>query len=310
MNQFGPTADFAALRLRADVLNNIRQYFADNRILEVDVPVLAEHSVTDVHLSALSVSVMGQVQYLQTSPEYYMKRLLAAGSGSIYTMIKAFRADEKGQRHRPEFSMLEWYRTDIDDRQLMQDVMSLAAQVGVVEPFKQISYRELFLSHTDINPHTAKTSELASYCDRHFGIDWPNTPRGTWLDVIFSRHVEPQLQLPTLVYDFPACQCALARVMLNDQNESIARRFEWYWQGLELANGYWELSDANEQRQRFEQDNDTRAEQQLPSVKMDPHFLAAMEHGLPDCAGIALGIDRLMMCLFKTRDIAKVITFG
>ncbi len=310
MNQFGPTADFSALRLRADVLRKIRQYFFDHHVLEVDVPVLAEHSVTDVYLSALSVSVMGQVQYLQTSPEYYMKRLLAAGSSSIYTIVKAFRADEKGQRHRPEFSMLEWYRTGIDDRQLMQDVIGLASSIGIDEAFEQVSYRDLFLLHTGLNPHIAETHELAHYCESHFGIDWPNTPRSTWLDIIFSRHIEPQLQAPTLVYDFPSCQCALARVRSNDLGEPVARRFEWYWQGLELANGYWELTDAAVQRDRFEQDNQARIQQHLPAMVMDPHFLAAMEHGLPECAGIALGLDRLMMCLLKTRNIADVMAFG
>ena len=307
---FKPTASLEALAQRAELLASLRGYFRSQRVMEVDIPVLAEHSVTDVHLAALSVTVHGETQYLQTSPEYYLKRLLAAGSGPIYSLGKAFRADDHGTRHRTEFTMLEWYRLGFDDGELRQDVKRLLRNVGVKQAVQEISYSELFMAKTGLNPHVCSDRELADYCLRHFAADWPNTPRSTWLDLIFSSHIEPYLNDPILVYDFPACQCALAKLATNGQGESVAKRFELYWQGIELANGYWELTDVAEQKRRFEYDNQQRQEQGQEPMAIDPYFVAALESGLPECSGIALGVDRLLMCLLKTKNIADVVAFA
>lgn len=307
---FEPSASITALQQRACLLRKLREYFFSHNVLEVDVPVIAKHAVSDVHLSSLEVKVGNQSQYLQTSPEYFMKRLLAAGSGSIYTVTKAFRNDENGSRHRPEFSMLEWYRLGFDDRQLMQDVINLMAFIGVNTVIERVSYADVFQQYTNMNPHQASESDLGRYCWNKFQVDWPNSHKETWLDVIFSQEIEPHLQQPILVYDFPECQSALAKVMPNQHGHQVAKRFELYWQGIELANGYWELTDVHEQKERFLLDNVSRKNLGLNAVEPDPYFLSALEHGLPECAGIALGIDRLLMCLMKTKNIREVMTFA
>lgn len=310
---FTPAATINTLKARAQVLAAIRAYFLQHNVTEVDVPALGRFSVTDVHLAALAVEVGDSTQYLQTSPEFYMKRLLAAGMGDIYSLGKAYRADESGSRHRPEFTMLEWYRCGFDDAALMADIAGLLQAVGVSQTIKQVAYGEVFERITGLNPHTAGEQgddSLAQYALQHFDAAWPNTPKSTWLDLIFSQHIEPTFLKPTLVFDFPACQCALAKIANNSAGQKVAKRFELYWQGLELANGYWELTCAQEQRARFEQDNTIRITQGLQPITPDPHFIAAMEHGLPECAGVALGIDRLLMCLLQEKDIAAVMPFA
>ena len=306
---FKPSASIENLQKRAEVLAKIRDYFAGQGVMEVEVPALAAHSVTDVHLAALQVDVLGKTQYLQTSPEFYLKRLLASGSGDIYNLAKAYRADQPSPKHLPEFTMLEWYRLGFDDRQLMQDVKGLLVVVGVKEAVTEITHGTLFEQTTGLNPHIVDTQELADYCANHFGANWPNTPRSTWLDMIFSHQIEPKLQAPTLVYHFPACQCALAKLGKNEKGETIAHRFELYWKGLELANGYWELTCPKEQAERFELDNQERAKQSLPPITPDPYLLAALDTGLPECAGVALGVDRLLMGGLGESEIKGVVSF-
>ncbi|HEY7774561.1 MAG TPA: EF-P lysine aminoacylase EpmA [Marinagarivorans sp.] len=306
---FQSNTPIETLVFRQNMLRNIRDYFYRENVIEVDVPTLSPYSVTDVHLNAMTVDVEKNQYFLQTSPEYYMKRLLASGSGSIYSVVKAYRADESGRRHQPEFTMLEWYRLSYNDTRLMTDVESLLRNLGVTETVQRIAYCDVFKRYTGINPHLAGKDELAEYAKRKLNISWHDDSLGVWLDVIFSTCVEPNLKSPTLVYDFPQVQCALAKITQDSKGQPVAKRFELYWKGVELANGYWELTSAAEQRQRFESDNAVRTKRGLPKVTIDPQFIAALDAGLPECAGVALGVDRLLMCLLDKADIRDVLTF-
>lgn len=305
-----PSAQLTTLRERARLLGRIRAFFAARDVLEVDVPVLGTCTVTDPHLQAIPADVAGQRHFLQTSPEYYMKRLLAYGSGSCYCLGKAFRQDERGRRHRPEFTMLEWYRTGFDDSDLRREVLELLACVaGRAVPAQQRSYGELFTSYLGLDPHTASAEELAHLAAERLDVHWNDTDKSTWLDLLFSHCIEPHLKNIVLVYDYPACQCALAKVAESEQGQSVAKRFELFWDGMELANGYWELTDAREQARRFTRDNKIREQLGLPEVVADQQLLAALEAGLPECAGVALGVDRLLMCLLGASSIDEVVPF-
>ncbi|WP_370979861.1 EF-P lysine aminoacylase EpmA [Agaribacterium sp. ZY112] len=304
-----PRASLSVLKKRARIIQTIRCFFQDLDVLEVDVPVWAEHSVSDPWLDALSVECGEQTLWLQTSPEYYMKRLLAAGSGCIYSLAKAFRADEKGRLHEPEFTMLEWYRCGLDDRQLIDELIRLINILAPDLEFQKSSYADLFQSLFQIDVHSATAEELELLAKSHLDIDWQDDKSG-WLDLIFSHLVEPRLLKGLhVVYDYPECQAALARTAVNSKGQTVARRFECFINGVELANGYWELSDVKEQRRRFEQDNLKRHSLAKPQQEADPYLLAALDHGLPDCAGVALGIDRLVMALLELDSIAEQRTF-
>ena len=297
------------LYVRAQLLRKIRDYFAEARVLEADVPALAAYSVTDVNLRALDTRWQDKTLYLQTSPEFYLKRLLAAGFGDVYYLGKAYRDDDSAARHQPEFTMLEWYRLGFDDNLLINDVKALLNHIGLAEPLEVCDYRDVFFAKTGLDPHSASEQNLQQYCQDRYELNWDDALRSTWLELIFSFEIEPTLQAPTIVKNFPRCQAALAKVAKDEAGELVAKRFELYWQGLEIANGYWELTDANEQRQRFMDDNRIRLEQGLPEIKPDPDFLAAIEKGLPECAGIALGVDRLLMCLLGKKHIRDVLAF-
>lgn len=305
---FGPGVSLQVLAARAQCLSAIRNYFRVHDVLEVDVPVLGACTVTDPHLDALSVE--GGYGYLQTSPEFFMKRLLACGSGSIYFLCKAFRADESGRQHRPEFTLLEWYRTGIDDRQLVRDMIDLlrSLQPGIVT--QQYSYSELFTRVLGICPHTASAADLASVAAGHIDFSGPLSTASEWLDLLFSHLIQPGLQAPTFVMDYPASQCALARICPNDSGVPVARRFELFWKGRELANGYWELTDPHEQEARFKSDQAARRHMGKPVPAYDHRLLAALHAGLPECSGVAVGFDRLLMCLLDVDDIAHVVPFA
>lgn len=304
-----PTASLARLKKRAQLLADIRAFFAQRNLLEVDVPLLSEATVTDPHLRAISADVNGQTLYLQTSPEFYMKRLLAAGSGSCYYLGKAFRCDERGRRHRPEFTMLEWYHTGYDDGDLRAEVICLIQSVAGAVTVRECRYGDLFAEHLGINPHTAEADELSEVARQRLDVQWEDTNKSVWLDLLFSHCIEPHLTDLVLVYDYPACQCALARLGVDEQGQRVAKRFEVFWQGMELGNGYWELQDGREQAARFAADNAQRQAAGLPRVEPDQQLLAALAAGLPDCAGIALGVDRLLMCLCGADAIDEVVPF-
>jgi lysyl-tRNA synthetase class 2 len=245
-----------------------------------------------------------------------MKRLLAAGSGSIYQISKVFRDGEAGRRHNPEFTLLEWYRTGFDHLHLMDEVEALVVSVLQgrlsLRETQRLSYREAFVRHAGIDPHAADTVALGD-CTRRHGIAMPagmeNADRSLWLDLLMTHVVEAQLGRECLcfVYDYPADQASLARI--RPGAPALAERFELYVQGVELANGFHELADSAEQRRRFEQDNAARQARGLPVLPVDEHLLAALGHGLPDCAGVALGLDRLVMLAADARAIQDVISF-
>ncbi len=308
-----PTASVAALQLRARLLRQTREFFYERKVLEVETPTLAQYTVTDRHLSALQLQLPGSEQYyyLQTSPEYAMKRLLAAGSGSIYQISKAFRADEFGRHHNPEFTMLEWYRVGFDYHQLMAEVDLLLQTVLVVSPAISIRYVDLFFQHTEIELMHASIEQLQQYAAR-VGIDssavTEQDSRDIWLDLIFSHQIQPELgwPQPVIVYDYPASQAALAAL---DADGEYAKRFEVYYQSIELANGYHELRDVIQHERRFQLDNERRLALGLSTIAVDIRFMAALQHGLPACAGVALGFDRLVMLAGDNKQLADVISF-
>lgn len=305
-----PSATIETLRKRAQLLKELRSFFYTRGVMEVDVPVLGRTTVTDPHLEPLEV-LLDPAAYLQTSPEFFMKRLLAAGMGSIFYLGKAFRAEEEGRRHRAEFTMLEWYRTEFDDTRLIAEVIELFRMLSPRLEVEVVPYHQLFETRVGIDPHLATAHELAAIARNNLDINWQDNNVSTWLDLLFSHLVEPSIAPDTLtvVTNYPASQCALAKVGVDELGQRVAKRFEVYWKGLELANGYCELTDAEEQKRRFSNDNETRRGSGKKSVTVDAMFLEALEHGLPECAGVALGVDRLLMCLLNKTDIKDVLYF-
>jgi len=311
-----PTAGLEALHRRADLVALLRRFFAEREVLEVETPLLATATVTDFHLHSLSCYLEapeGSRQlFLQTSPEFAMKRLLAAGSGPIYQICKAFRDGETGRLHNPEFTLLEWYRPGFDHHALMDEVDALLHAVLRCPAGERLTYCEAFERHLGLDPHRAPVSELASVAEDR-GIDLVaagSTDRDGWLQLLLAGFIEPRLDpsRPTFITDFPASQAALARLRSGDP--PLAERFEVYVGGVELANGFHELADAAEQRRRFEADLEQRRRRGLPAVPLDERFLAALEAGLPDCAGVALGVDRLLMLATGVRNLAEVLSFS
>lgn len=314
---WAPTASPGAIRERARQLAYLRSFFAARNVLEVETPVLGQHGVSDLHLDSVGATfdaVAGTTAtagWLQTSPEYHMKRLLAAGTGAIYQVFRAFRSGERGGRHNTEFSLLEWYRPGFDDRQLMAEVAELVCGwLGCPEP-QLLSYREVVGRFAEIDPFTVSDDELVARCARWVGAELAaDLGRDGCLDVLMSHEVEPALRTapPTFINLYPASQAALARTSQVDGYD-VAHRFELYVQGIELCNGYWELTDPAEQRRRFEADNSARVAAGKPSMPVDEALLAALEVGLPDCAGVALGLDRLLMLRLGVSTIDDVLTF-
>jgi elongation factor P--(R)-beta-lysine ligase len=307
-----PTASVETLRLRARLLGVIREFFAARGVLEVETPVMAAAGASDVHIASLATTCQAGGQlYLQTSPEFAMKRLLAAGSGPIYQVCRAFRDGELGRLHNPEFTLLEWYRPGFDHHQLVDELESLMSRVlGPAGPARRLTYRDAFLEHAGIDAFEARTDALltrAEGCGLQLAGDRPAT-RDTLLDFLFSHTVQPALgDGRVYVYDYPASQAALARVRASQP--PVAERFELFVNGIEIANGYHELADADEQRQRFAADGRARKRLGLAQMPVDERLLAALTHGLPDCAGVAVGLDRLFMIAAGKRSIDAVIAF-
>ena len=317
MTDWRPTASLDALRLRARVLSDIRAFFAERGVLEVETPCLSAAAVTDVHLGSIPAEVVGRRMYLQTSPEYAMKRLLAAGAGPIYQLARAFRDGEAGRRHNPEFTLLEWYRPGWDHHRLMGEVEELLRAVLPPrllgdEPAERLTYREAFRIHAGVDPFESPVAKLAEAARARGG----NPPdlgddRDAWLDLLMGTVVERALGRgrPTFVHDFPTSLAALAKIRDDGDRHPVAERFELFVQGVELANGYHELTDPHEQRQRFERDLTQRRQRGLPQPPLDERFLAALEAGLPDSAGVALGVDRLLMLAAGTDTLRDVLAF-
>lgn len=312
-----PTTHLEALRQRAAQLAYLREFFAKRSVLEVETPVLARHGVTDLHLDSISARlspIPGCSQdrgWLQTSPEYHMKRLLADGAGAIYQVFRAFRDGERGGRHNPEFSLLEWYRPGFSDVDLMAEVADLVCGwLGCAQP-RVHSYREAMHQFTGVDPFEVPDAELYRRCERWVGHSGATElERDGCLELLMSHEVEVALreQPPTFIVDYPASQAALARVSCKD-GHPVAHRFELYVSGIELCNGYWELTDVDEQRRRFEADNAARKAAGKPVMPIDEALLAALASGLPDCAGVALGLDRLLMLKLGAASIDEVVSF-
>lgn len=315
-----PSASLETLAHRARLLARIRAFFAARDVLEVDTPILSHAGSTDPHLESMCTCPIdtpagAQHLYLHTSPESAMKRLLAAGAPSIYQLCHVFRAAEVGRRHNLEFTMLEWYRIGFDHHRLMAEVAdlvvdALADRFGL-EAVEKLSYGEAFRRHAGIDPHRASGADLAAAAREH-GLDVEGLAAedvDAWRDLLLTHLVEPHLGRGrlTFVYDYPASQAALARIRPGDP--PLASRFELYVEGIELANGFHELTSAEEQRARFERGNAERARRGLPSVPIDERLLEALAHGLPACAGVALGVDRLMMLATDAESIEEVIAF-
>ncbi len=316
MTEWMPSAPIENLRFRAHILAAIRAYFAERNVMEVDAAVLSQCAVSDPYIDSLEVHYKGhpaavaETCYLQTSPEYAMKRLLAAGSGSIYQMGKVFRNGEEGRNHNPEFTMLEWYRLDFDDQQLMDDVESLVRSVLNIGPIRRCSYRDIFIEKLGIDPNSASNAELAALMLCHVEVDLDINDRDGWLNLLMSHLIEPMLKSePIFVCDYPASQSALARLKQNDNGDWVAARFELFVEGIELANGYHELTDAEEQRRRLEADQAMRHSLELPVRPLESRLVDALAAGFPECSGVALGVDRLVMLALGASHIDQVIPF-
>lgn len=317
MADWRPSASLSALRRRAEVLARIRRFFEYRGVMEVDTPVLSVATATDLHVASFSTCDQGTTPYLplylHTSPEFPMKRLLAAGTGPIYQICKVFRSGERGRWHNPEFTLLEWYRPGFDHHALMDEMDTLLAEILDCSPAVRLSYAEIFLQNAGADPHQASAAELR---ERAVLLGIGEVPhrdsldRDGWLDLLLTHRIAPTLGQdgrPTFVYDYPASQAALAQIRPGPP--AVAERFEVYLGGVELANGFHELRDSQEQRQRFEADRTHRSQLGLPRVPLDERLLDALDYGLPGCAGVALGIDRLLMAIIGATTIDEVMAF-
>jgi len=300
------------LEARASLLGQIRQFFAERQVLEVDTPILSAAAGTDPNLDPVCVPPQGEGEvplFLQTSPEFAMKRLLASGSGAIYQLAKSFRNNVAGTQHNPEFTMLEWYRPDFTLSQLMDEVEALVSALLSLEKAERISYGDLFKHHLQLDPFTATLDTLQQVATEHIDIVMESSNPDHWLDLLFSHCIQPQLQAPVFIMNYPVSQAALAKVEEDERGCPVARRFELVVAGMELANGYDELTDAAEQKRRFERDLALRKAEGKPLHPVDLNFLAALEQALPECCGVALGVDRLLMLKTASKDIRNVISF-
>lgn len=313
-----PTASIAALKKRAEIIGAIRQFFNDRGVLEVETPLLSHATVTDPYVRGIPAKFLANGAenpkdvFLQTSPEYAMKRLLAAGSGPIYQICKAFRQGDLGRFHNPEFTMLEWYRPGFDHHDLMDEMDELFQQVFHTPAAQRMTYADAFQASFGIDPHTADMATLQACAASHqIYLNTPVSHRNDWLDILMSHVVEPAMDptRPVFLYDFPATHAALAKIRY-DENPPVASRFEVYFKGIELANGFHELQNPEEQRKRFENDLAYRLANHISSVPIDELFLAGLKAGLPDCAGVALGIDRVIMLALEAESIGDVISFS
>ncbi len=315
-----PSVSRDALRLRAWLNRLVREFFHARNVLEVETPILSLAGNTDPNIASFSLEFSGRTdgaprtRWLRTSPEYALKRLLAAGVGDCYELGRVFRDGEAGGRHNPEFTMLEWYRIGWDHRRLIEETAELVraalSMTGRDATLRVVRYRDLYRDGLGIDPFTAGVSELRAALGDVL-IDPAGLTRDDWLDLLMTHRLQPAFSPDELlaIVDFPASQSALARIRDDGDGHPVAERFELYLGAVELANGYHELRDAAEQGARFLRDGDVRRSRNDAVPPVDARLLAALESGLPDCAGVALGIDRLLMALLETPQIAEVLAF-
>ncbi|MGB1263818.1 MAG: elongation factor P--(R)-beta-lysine ligase [Cognaticolwellia sp.] len=316
-----PSMNWQYAKQRAKVLTMIRGFFLERDVVEVETPLLSNATVTDVHLdpfiTQFNYSADSHIEqsiplYAQTSPEFAMKRLLASGYGCCFQICKAFRHEQHGRYHNPEFTMLEWYRLGFDHFNLMDEVAALLQVILDCENVDRISYQEVFIREVAIDPLASSKAELLAFIsERGLYSDWLANEDSvdTLLQFIMSEVIEPNIgqQTPCFIFNFPASQASLAKISHTDPR--VAERFECYFKGVELANGFNELTDANTQLERFQQDNCLRIKQGKEARTIDNNFIAALAHGLPDCAGVALGVDRLIMLALEASHIDQVLSF-
>ncbi|WP_101925497.1 MULTISPECIES: EF-P lysine aminoacylase EpmA [Luteimonas] len=314
-----PSASFDALRLRARLNATLRAFFAGRGVSEVETPMLSQAGNTDPNVASFRTEFGGHVsaglrtRWLRTSPEFPLKRLLAAGFGDCYELGRVFRDGEAGGRHNPEFTMLEWYRVGWGQHQLADETVALVQDALAIVDRRaevvQTTYRALYLDTLGLDPMTASDAALQAALG-DVQLDSDGLTRDDWLDLLMTHRIQPANPANRIlvVHDYPASQCMLARVAERD-GVPVAERFELYLGALELANGYHELADGAEQRARFERDHAVRGSRgdELPAI--DDALLDALDAGFPDCAGVALGVDRLMMAMLGTARIADVIAF-
>lgn len=318
MSDWQPTASLEAIQVRARLLSKLRAFFAEKDILEVQTPVISHAGNTDPTIAPFLIQQCENSNapaFLNTSPEFSMKRLLAAGYGSMYQITPAFRQEEQGSRHNSEFTLLEWYRLDYDHHALMGEVNALLRYVAEefikLERSQFYTYQDAMIKFADIDPFKTTISELSKVVE-DAGIDVVGMEDATtddWLNLVMSQIVEKNLpqNCPVFIYDYPPSQAALARIRKGTHD--VAERFELYINGMELANGFYELQDADEQAARFIKEQDIRKQKGMPGIPADANLIAALKQGLPDCAGVALGVDRLLMVLAGAKHINEVITF-
>lgn len=310
-----PAATRDAIENRASLLTTIRRFFAEREIMEVETPVLSGARNSDPNIDSISTD-SDKPRYLRTSPEYPMKRMLASGSGDIYELGRVFRKGERGRYHNPEFTMAEWYRVGMDYLSLADEVIDLVLACGKAcseidfysWPVNRFTYRELFQGYAGIDPEQAGETDLMAVAAER-GIVSSPLDKDEWLDLIMARIIQPALpgETFTIVYDYPPQQAALSRIRQGDP--TVAERFEVFAGQYELANGYQELTDAGEQRRRFEREQKLHRIRGEDSAPVDENLLAALEHGLPECSGVALGVDRLLMLCLNVDDIGMVLSF-
>ncbi len=297
------------LILRAEMLDTLRAFFSARGVIEVETPLLCSFSVTDIHMDSFQV----EHRFLQTSPEYAMKRLLVENSGPIFQLCKSFRRDEAGKKHNPEFGMLEWYRPGFDHHQLMDEMDELLIETLDNRPAIRMSYQKIFQEYLAFDPFYEDIISLQKIISAKNFVSpplIPNLTRVDLLDLLFTHFIEPNLGLEksaVFVYDFPVEQAALSKI--RHDHPPVGERFEVYMKGTELANGFHELTHADEQLQRFLRDQQHRAQKNKFIPEIDHFFIDALKKGLPECSGVALGFDRLLMLKRGTNDIKDVLCF-
>lgn len=303
--------DLDQLKVRSDLYKKIRNFFEERNVLEVETPIMTPYTVTDPHVHSIDLSFNEHTWFLQTSPEYMMKQLIAMGCKDIFQISKAFRRDEFARFHQPEFSMLEWYRIGFDYQTLMQEVIALMR--SVFDPLKVVYYRyeDLFNEVLGVNPLSATCEELREiaclHLESHAFMDFSEFTLTDWQQYLFSQLIEPVLSNVqcAMVYNFPISHSSLAKPSKDDPR--VSERFEMYLNGIECANGFSELASDHECIARFKSDIRQRERLGLPTIKMDRCFIEAMQKGLPDCAGVSIGLDRIIMILSNAAHIDEVI---
>ncbi len=305
------------LMRRSELLRKLREFFHERGFIEVETPLVSPEVIPELHIEPPRVESRGTtcrtVQWLQASPELHMKRLLAEGMTAIFQVTRSFRAGERGRLHNPEFTIVEWYRVGDCLQSGMALLDELCQTLLDTPPAIRTSYAEAFQKHLDLCPHTASCQELAACAERHGvaaeGIN--SADRDEWLNLLLAARIEPRLGLtaPELLYYYPASQAALAKTAIRENGVEVAERFELYWQGVELANGYHELTNAGELRARLTAVNQDRVADGRPALPLPESLLSAMEQGMPDSAGCALGFDRLVMLAVGADSIGDVMAF-